>query len=140
MSDNEQSRESKRMFINEQGRITEAPFLKVPIERPKYETPDWAHYIMDPPKADTISDRIKQTWQYAVLLAKLTPHLVSLIWGFLMKSSTKIAAALVGLVVAVLGHFNILIPESLVGALDVVVALLIGWLIPSPKAKDGESN
>lgn len=112
------------------------PYKGIEIEHPAFEEPTWAEGIPLPPKGDTVSDRIKQTWGYVVLLAKLTPHFVSLTWGFLMKSSTKIAAALVGLVVAVLGHFSILIPESLVGALDVVVALLIGWLIPAPKSNE----
>lgn len=130
------NKDELRTYVNEQGRITKAPYKQVPIEHPAYGEHRLLESLPLPPKGDTVADRIKQTWGYVVLLAKLTPHLVSLTWGFLMKSSTKIAAALVGLVVAVLGHFNILIPEALVGALDIVVALLIGWLIPSPKSNE----
>lgn len=110
----------------------------MPIQHPSYDE----HKPVEPlPLPEPVksplqrwSETAQETIGYMVLIAKATPHLVSLTWGFLMKSSTKIAAALVGLLVAVLAHFGIVIPEGLAGALDVVVALLIGWLIPAPKS------
>jgi len=52
-----------------------------------------------------------------------------------MDTKRKIATAITGLVIAVLGHFVIELPPMVVGFIDTAVALLIGWLIPSPTAK-----
>jgi hypothetical protein len=61
--------------------------------------------------------------------------MISIIWSYMMSNSAKLAAAIAGLIVAVLSFFNVIIPETLLPYITSGVALLIGWLIPAPGTK-----
>lgn len=82
---------------------------------------------------EQITLKVDATLQAVKFVGAMTPHIISIIWSYLMGNTTKLGVAIVGLIVAVLGHLGIAIPEQLVGVIDVLVALLIGWFIPSPK-------
>lgn len=91
-----------------------------PIDLPEWEPTVW----------DRTRWFVEDVLTYSKVGLRLTPHLVSLTWGLLMKSPAKIATALVGLVAAVLSYFDIVIPESLFEPISVVVGFVIGWLLP----------
>lgn len=91
---------------------------------------------------EQITIKVDATLQAMKFTAAMTPHIIPIIWSYLMGNTTKLGVAIVGLIVAVLGHLGIAIPEQLVGVIDVLVALLIGWFIPTPKKAEAnqESN
>ena len=89
--------------------------------------------------AEKLSMRVDAAWQATKFVGVITPHIVSIIWSYMMSNSAKLAAAIAGLIVAVLSFFNVIIPESLLPYITSGVALLIGWLIPAPtQKKDSE--
>lgn len=112
--------------------IVRTPFeAPTPVERlPRIDSGLWTLTLWE--KITLLIDDIGMK---AKLGVELIAPLFSLIIGLKMSNSQKIAASIVGLVVAVLAHFAIELPAPLVGALDVIVALLIGWLIPAPQPK-----
>ena len=85
--------------------------------------------------AEKLSMRVDAAWQATKFVGVITPHILSIIWSYMMSNSAKLAAAIAGLIVAVLSFFNVIIPESLLPYITSGVALLIGWLIPAPGAK-----
>ncbi|RPI66252.1 MAG: hypothetical protein EHM43_11665 [Ignavibacteriae bacterium] len=85
--------------------------------------------------AEKLSMRVDAAWQTTKFVGVITPHVLSIIWSYMMSNSAKLAAAIAGLIVAVLSFFNVIIPESLLPYITSGVALLIGWLIPAPGAK-----
>jgi hypothetical protein len=92
--------------------------------------------------AEKLSMRVDAAWQATKFVGVITPHIVSIIWSYMMSNTAKLAAAIAGLIVAILSFFNIIIPESLLPYITSGVALLVGWLIPAPgqkkEAKAGE--
>jgi len=123
--------------------ITKVDPLPFEVTRDQYESVAhrFAQKIAEKPITFTFWEQVALKFDATVMAMKfigeMTPHIINIVWSFLMGNKTKLGAAIVGLVVAVLGHFDILVPEQLVGVIDVVVALLIGWFIPSPKTNNG---
>lgn len=112
--------------------IDRTPFVvPTPVEElPRIDSGLWTLTLWE--KITLLIDDIGNKAKFG---ATLIAPLFSLLIGLKMSNSQKIAASIVGLVVAVLAHFAIELPAPLVGALDVIVALLIGWLIPAPQPK-----
>ena len=116
--------------------------VRVPRSEQKYD-PSTQRWVEPLPVDDTVrfttaeklSMRVDAAWQTTKFVGVITPHVLSIIWSYMMSNSAKLAAAIAGLIVAVLSFFNVIIPESLLPYITSGVALLIGWLIPAPGAK-----
>lgn len=124
--------------------ITKAPLRTVVREETKHHTYDgWVKPIaVDMEPKFTAWERVQlgfdATLQATKIAASLTPHIISIIWSYIMGNKTKLSIAIVGLLVAVAGHMGFVIPEALIPFIDTAVALLLGWLIPAPTAKTEE--
>lgn len=55
--------------------------------------------------------------------------------GFTMSVNQRIATALVTLVGAILAIWNIELPSMVVEGLALLVGLVVGWVLPTPKQK-----
>ena len=92
--------------------------------------------------AEKLSMRVDAAWQGAKFVAVITPHIVSIIWSYMMGNNAKLAAAIVGLIAVGLTYFNIIIPESFLPYITSAVLFVLGYLIPAPgqkkEAKAGE--
>lgn len=81
---------------------------------------------------ELITLKIDATLQATKFIGSLTPHIINIIWSWMMGNKSKLGVAIVGLITAALAHFNIVIPEALAGFIDMAVLFLIGWLLPAP--------
>jgi hypothetical protein len=90
--------------------------------------------------AEKLSMRVDAAWQGAKFVGAITPHIVSIIWSYMMGNNAKLAAAIAGLLVVGLSYFNILIPESFLPYITSAVLFVLGYLIPAPGQKKADAK
>ena len=87
---------------------------------------------------ELITLKIDATLQATKFIGSLTPHIINIVWSWMMGNKSKLGVAIVGLITAALAHFDIVIPESLAGFIDMAVLFVVGWLLPAPGGKKEE--
>ncbi len=87
---------------------------------------------------ELITLKIDATLQATKFIGSLTPHIINIIWSWMMGNKSKLGVAIVGLITAALAHFDIVIPEALSGFINMAVLFVVGWLLPSPGGKKEE--
>lgn len=128
--------------------ITKVEPMAIPLQRPNkdaelisYRKPEQLEESPIEFSAwEQLTLKLDATIEATKFIGVMTPHFISIIWSYLMGNKAKLATAIAGLIVAVLTYFNIVIPESLLPYIASGVALLIGWLIPSPAGKPTEEQ
>ena len=95
---------------------------------------DTVHFTL----AEKLSLCVDATWQATKFVGAITPHIISIIWSYMMGNNAKLAAAVAGLIVVGLSYFNIVIPESFLPYITSAVLFVLGYLIPAPGQKKVE--
>jgi hypothetical protein len=89
---------------------------------------------------EQITLKVDATLQAMKFTAAMTPHIISIIWSYLMGNPQKLAATAVAFILALLAHFGIVVPEQLAGVLNVIVSFLVGWLFFNKPGQNTQAN
>jgi hypothetical protein len=85
--------------------------------------------------AEKLSLRVDAVLKASKFVGAAMPHIISIIWSYMMSNNAKLAAAIVGLIAVGLTYFDIVIPESFLPYITSAVLFVLGYLLPAPGQK-----
>ena len=132
---------------NERPLITHAPTLDVVIERTPFVAPTPVEPLPVPDKFsgdwwklsawERLTLFVDDTWTTTKLGVAMLPHIFNIWIGYNMNIAQRLASGISGIIVTLLAHFAIELPQPVLQVIDWGLIFLIGYLIPSgsPKPK-----
>lgn len=128
--------------VTDAGRITRAPYMPVPIDRPEPEPPIPAKPLPLPVREEptTLADKIASAWRMVRIGYNLTPYLVKLFVGAKMKNWKTTLGAIVGGIATVLNVLGIIEISAEIQMALVTIGLFIVGLFAGDAKKNESDN
>jgi hypothetical protein len=92
--------------------------------------------LFEEPITLSLAERMQLKIDEAKSLFSFVPKIIGLIVAIEMKNSTKIATALTTIIIALLANYGIDLPSWAIDPINILSALIVGWLVKSPTTKE----
>lgn len=127
--------------------ISRSPYKDVEIGRGGYDVPDTLEHLPITEKFtgewwklsawERFTLFVDDTWTTTKLGVAMLPHIFNIWIGYNMNIAQRLASGISGIIVTLLAHFAIELPQPVLQVIDWGLIFLIGYLIPSgsPKPK-----